>query len=235
MSIKIQRAIGSIYGFVKLSSKSYSLYGEDLVINHLFHNIGIKIGVYVDIGAFHPKWISNTYLLSKKGWKGIAVDLEPEKLKLFDYSRSNCKTICAAVVPRKNNDEIEYFAFNRLFSEWDTISYDEAEMRKNKSHFDYKKIKIPTITINEVLSEAILFANQDVDYLNIDVEGIDDEIITTIDFKKFKLKCLQFENNKFFKGSKNTQNILLNAGFVHYASMGGTHTYVASNLLKIEY
>jgi len=108
LPIKLSRLIGSLYGFLKRPSKSFSLYGEDLLLNHYFHQISLTDGVYVDIGGFHPKWISNTFLLSKQNWKGVVVDLEEEKLKLFQYFRLNCKTICAAVAPENSKNNIEY-------------------------------------------------------------------------------------------------------------------------------
>jgi len=234
LPIKVNRVIGSLYGYVKRASKSYSLYGEDLVIGHYFHNIGVTKGVYVDVGAFHPKWISNTYLLSKENWKGVVVDLEEEKMKLFRYFRPNCKTICAAVAPFENQDDIEYYSFNRLLSEWDTISKDEAEMRRKKSKVNYKKIPIPTITINEVMSCAEEYAGQPVNYLNIDIEGMDEDILRSLDFDRYSVQYIQFENNIFCKGSKDVQKILLKNGYLHYATMGGTHTYVLADTLNLD-
>lgn len=229
-----QRLIGSFYGYLKLPQLSYSLYGEDIVIYHFFKNIGLKNGVYVDIGAFHPKWISNTHLLSKKRWKGVVVDLEEYKLKPFKYFRSNCKTICAAVHPNAEIEFIDYYAFDRLLSEWDTTSKMEAEMRQKKSSVNYKRIKVQTITINEILRTTKKFTGGNCDYLNIDIEGMDESIIENIDFKVNKIKCIQFENNFFFAGTKKVQSVLSKNGYIHYASMGGTHTYVLANLLNFE-
>jgi len=232
LPIKGQRIAGSLYGYLKRASKSYSLYGEDLVLGHFFDSIGVKKGVYVDIGAFHPKWISNTYLFSKKKWKGTVVDLEERKLKTFRYFRRNCLTICAALVPEKNIGNVEYYAFNRLLSEWDTISNEEAEMRREKSKTSYEKLTVLTITINEVMARTEEYTGSIVDYLNIDIEGMDEQILKSLDFDRYKVKCIQFENNIFFKGSRELQRILLQAGYVHYSSMGGTHTYVLANLLN---
>lgn len=175
LPVGVQRFIGNLYGYIKSPSKSYSLYGEDLVVFHFFHNVGVKNGVYVDIGAFHPKWISNTHLLSKNKWKGIVVDLEEEKLKLFRFFRNDCKALCAAVVPDNNIESVEYYSFNRLLSEWDTISHSEAEMRREKSNVNYIKKSVSALTINKVMSDAQKFTGHSVDYLNIDIEGMDEK------------------------------------------------------------
>ena len=60
--------------------KSYSQYGEDLIIYDFFkHHFDIK-GNYLDIGAFHPKMISNTHILHTLGWRGTVIDLDDFKL-----------------------------------------------------------------------------------------------------------------------------------------------------------
>lgn len=84
----ISRAIGFLYGF-RISKKSFSQYGEDLILESYFQKIGLSDGVYVDIGGFHPTWLSNTYLLHKKGWSGFVVDVDRLKLKTFEILRGN--------------------------------------------------------------------------------------------------------------------------------------------------
>ena len=54
----------------------------------------INKGKYLDIGAFHPRWVSNTYLLHKKGFTGYCVDLDEDRLKWFRFVRGKkVKTI----------------------------------------------------------------------------------------------------------------------------------------------
>ena len=58
-------------------NQSYSQEGEDIVLKRIF---GDKKNIfYVDVGAHHPKRFSNTYLLYKKGAKGINIDASPGK------------------------------------------------------------------------------------------------------------------------------------------------------------
>ena len=74
------------YRFLKRNTKSFSQFGEDLFIAEFFANQ--KEGKYVDLGAFHPMRLSNTYLLFKKGWSGTNVDLNPITIDLFNLN--NC-------------------------------------------------------------------------------------------------------------------------------------------------
>ena len=68
--------------FVK--KKSYSMNGEDLFINNYFKD---KIGFYVDVGAYHPLELSNTYLLYKRGWSGINIDINSLSIDYFNFLR----------------------------------------------------------------------------------------------------------------------------------------------------
>ena len=61
---------------------SYSYGGIDSLILDIFKNQ--KQGFYLDIGCGHPIKNNNTYLLNKKGWRGINIDLDEENIDLFN-------------------------------------------------------------------------------------------------------------------------------------------------------
>ena len=60
--------------YEKYSKKSYSISNVDLIIDRIFRNI--HKGVYMDVGCNHPIKYNNTYLLNKRGWSGINIDLD---------------------------------------------------------------------------------------------------------------------------------------------------------------
>ena len=62
---------------LKYKKNSYSLSGVDLIIDYIFKDK--KNGFYLDVGAQHPVSNNNTFLLFKKGWKGINIDLDKKK------------------------------------------------------------------------------------------------------------------------------------------------------------
>ena len=62
---------------------SYSFGGVDLLINYLFK--GFKKGIYVDVGAQHPISNNNTFLLFKRGWCGVNIDLDKENISYQDF------------------------------------------------------------------------------------------------------------------------------------------------------
>ena len=75
-----------IQNYIGKSKKSFSEnFGEDLFVNYFFQSK--KIGFYVDIGCNLPKNRSLTYLLYKKRWNGIKVDISPRSIKLNKFLR----------------------------------------------------------------------------------------------------------------------------------------------------
>ncbi len=79
--------------------KTYSMYGEDLIIQNFFKKK--TKGFYVDIGCYHPLDGSNTFLLYKKGWNGINVDLNKISIDLFNKARKKDENFNLAISNKK--------------------------------------------------------------------------------------------------------------------------------------
>ena len=84
-------------GFIKKNYKIfYSQFGEDRIINEILKKN--RKGIYVDVGCYHPKKYSNTFLLYRdKKWRGINIDIEEEKIALFKILRPEDINICCPV------------------------------------------------------------------------------------------------------------------------------------------
>jgi len=164
------------YLFLKRNKKSFSQFGEDLFIAEFFENQ--KEGKYVDLGAFHPMKLSNTYLLFKKGWSGTNVDLNPITIDLFNLARKNDNNICCLMAGKENLLKDVYF------EDWSAAN----SITSNENLSEKKQMKTRTF-------ESLIY--KDFDFLNIDLEGHDYEILQTIDFKKFnpKLICIEILEN----------------------------------------
>src|SRR6516165_9664242 len=72
---------------IRLARFSFTMFGEDLVIEEFVNGLGIKRGFYVDVGAFDPVMASNTLLLFRRGWSGINIDIDEEKIERFRRAR----------------------------------------------------------------------------------------------------------------------------------------------------
>ena len=85
------------------SRKSYSMYGEDLIINNFFKKK--KKGFYVDVGCYHPIDGSNTHLLFRRGWEGINIDVNSLSIDLFKAARKNDKNVNGGNVFLQNKEQ----------------------------------------------------------------------------------------------------------------------------------
>lgn len=179
------------YKYFKIS---YSQFGEDLILLKYLKYKNIEKGKYLDIGAFHPRWASNTHLLHQQGFTGYCVDLDDQKLKWFRFARGKkIKTICGAV-SNSHEEFIKVYKFKRKspFSLIDTTSLEHAEyFRSDKSKFEEKNVK--NFHINELFKKV-----GKINVLNIDIEGKDIEVIKSSNLEIIDPEIIIIEDNSGF-------------------------------------
>ena len=163
---------------------SYSYGGVDLLILDIFKNQ--KKGYYLDIGCAHPIKNNNTYLLYRKGWNGINIDLDKENIDLFNSYRKRDFNVTAAVSDKEGETDL-YFYHNK--SALNTISKQNADFQKA----DISSIKkIKTQSINKILENSP-YKDQKIDFLSVDVEGSELDIFKNFDFNKYSPKVIVVE------------------------------------------
>ena len=142
----------------------------------------------MDIGCFHPIRYNNTYLLYKSGWRGINIDLNPVCIDMFNIIRKNDENICS-VIGEKNGNVKVYI--EHLFSAANTTDKQIYEK-------DQKKNKLFKNIINSKMRKFDDIVKEKFDFLNIDVEGIDYDILKKINlvFYQPKLVCIEILENK---------------------------------------
>ena len=183
--------------FVK--KKSYSMNGEDLFINNYFKD---KIGFYVDVGAYHPLELSNTYLLYKRGWSGINIDINSLSIDYFNFLRPDDININIAVSNKKTTKTIYY---QKDKSPLNTLIPKQA---KKMFLGSIKKRKIQSETLSKIIDNT-KFKDKKINFLNIDTEGSDLEVLKNLNFIKYKpeLVCVELidsfdPDNKTVKKNK---------------------------------
>ncbi len=163
---------------------SYSYGGVDSLILDIFKNQ--KQGFYLDIGCGHPIKNNNTYLLNKKGWRGINIDLDEENIDLFNAYRRGDFNLKTAVSDKEGETDL-YFYHSK--SALNTISKKNADFQKAKLS-SIKKIK--TQTINKILENSP-YKDQKIDFLSVDVEGSELSVLKNFDFKRYSPKVIVVE------------------------------------------
>lgn len=160
-----------------LSKKNYfSFSGVDILIENIFRNQ--KKGFYIDVGCQHPIKNNNTYILHKRGWYGINIDLDKDNIDLFNVSRISDDNINIAASNKIN--EVDLFFFHKK-SPINTIDKKTSQFQKAKIS-SIKKIK--TNTLNNIIKSS-KYSNRKIDLLSIDVEGHELPVLEGLDFDKY--------------------------------------------------
>ena len=171
--------------------KSYSQVGQDLFVINYFGN-DYK-GIFIDIGANDGITFSNTKLLEEFEWTGICI--EPIK-KTFDKLVKNRNCICHNIAIDNFNGTKKFLELNGYSEMLSGIidNFDPKHLERiNREIVQHGGNKIE-IEINvKKFSDVIDLI--DIDYISIDVEGSELNILKSIDFNKHKIKIFGIENN----------------------------------------
>ena len=164
------------------SKKSYAHTEEDLFILKKFKN---KKGFYVDVGCHHPTRLNNCHLLYKNGWNGINIDISEFTIKLFNLIRRKDININIAVSLKQKKVR---FYYDKLISFY-------ISLNKRKELDRFREINSNTLT---KIIDKTKYHNRKIDFLSIDTEGKDFEVLRSLNFKKYDPKyiCIEIYSDK---------------------------------------
>lgn len=160
----------------------FGQWAEDVLIRKLFDK-SKKNGVYLDIGSYHPFTHSNTAYFWMKGWHGFNVDANPHTIKLFNKYRSTDTNIWTAIVPAVDYENGTRHVSLMLPSKADYSTGVAATGTVNNSVGNERgfsgTLQVPAISVASLLKNKNI---KNIDYLNVDIEGYDEIILSEIDF-----------------------------------------------------
>jgi FkbM family methyltransferase len=169
---------------------SYSQEGEDMILRRIFE--GKQKGFYVDVGAYHPQRFSNTYFFYVRGWRGINIDARPGCMDLFNAVRPDDINIESAIANERR--EMTYF----MFDDPALNSFDEklSRSRDKTAYSIIDRRTLFTAPLAEVLDEH-LAPDQEIDFLSVDVEGLDLEVLKSNNWDKYRPYCVLVERTDY--------------------------------------
>lgn len=176
---------------------TYSQAGEDAIAHYFFFTQGITHPTYLDIGTNKPIYGNNTFLFYKRGNKGVCIEADPSLMPeiLEHRKRDVCLNAAVTFDERTNGD---FYVFDEPAH--NTLSKEEAEYRNKVSKFKLNKvINIPFVNINNLIKEHFGTAPN---FLSLDVEGVDLEILKAIDFNAHRPDLLCVETITFSLDNK---------------------------------
>ena len=197
--------------------------GEDLEVIKIFKNI--DNGFFVDIGCYHPLQLSNTYLLYKKNWRGINVDLSEFSIDLFNSIRSEDININSAV--SSSEGQVTYY-FQKKISQLGTLKIDEA---KKRMQGDIKEKQMKSQRLTTIINNT-RYNNRKIDFLNIDAEGSDFDVLNSLDFNIYRPKLICIEIHEKDTDNSEINKFLLKLNYKKIWSATFSHIFLDSLALQ---
>lgn len=200
---------------------SYSQAGEDMIVNYLFSSLNIPYPTYLEIGTNQPVLCNNTYFFYHKGCKGVCVEPDTEMYKIIKKKRPN-DTVLNIGIGLTDAPSATFYLFPGLLNGWSTFSEEEAILRENESGTKAERVSISLKTINNIIEQ---YFDPHPNFISVDVEGLDLEILKSLDFDRFHPEVICVETISF--STTNTEKKLQGTiDFMHskgYFTYGDTH------------
>lgn len=216
----------------RLTMKSWSQLSEDRIVKWILEQVSDSDKItYLDIGAHHPRINNNTYIFYKSGGVGVSVDPNEDIARLHRKQRPKDTFMNIGVSPYYSGKE-EYYIFEK--SEFNTCSSIEAENIRHETGMNFDSRVIDVQPINNVLELVYTPNRKIIDFMSIDVEGKDEEILKAMDFSRFRPKviCAEvigYKQNVFFSQIE-IDNHMKNMNYLLVANTRLNHIYVDCNL-----
>ncbi len=200
--------------------------GQDKIIKNSFFR-SKKNGYFIEIGAFDGVLGSNCIHFEKSmKWDGIAIEpstIQFEKLKL----NRKCHLINKAIAAEEK--EVEFLEVEEGYTQMSGIineNFISEETIKKDPRSKTKKIIIKTTTFDKNIPY-----DKEIDYLSIDIEGGEMELLASIDFKKYNIKVISVENN--FPEKLNFKNFFYSKNFNYFDRVGQDEIFYNKNYFKL--
>ena len=163
---------------------SYSQNLEDYHLSLAF--AGQTSGTYIDVGAGHPIADNVSFWFYERGWQGIVVEPQPELLALYQRLRPRDRAIGDLV--GRYCGEIDFHVVERLHG----LSTTQEGFARKASAFgvDYQTVRMPVTTLATLCEKHDL---DSIDFLKIDVEGAEGDVLFGGDWKRFRPKVVVAE------------------------------------------
>lgn len=181
------RCVRDLFTWDQWSVRSWSQEGEDLILNRLLKRK--SIGFYVDVGAHHPRRFSNTYLFYRRGWHGINIDATPGSMRPFNRLRRRDTNLEIGI--DLSPSVLDYYVFNEPALNG---FVPELAKERHNSNSPYAIIKVVQVEVKPLSEVLDVYAHgRQIDFLTVDVEGLDLRVLKSNDWKKYRPKVVLAE------------------------------------------
>jgi FkbM family methyltransferase len=163
---------------------SYTQNMEDYHLSLAF--AGQKTGTYIDIGGGHPVADNVSFWFYERGWRGIVVEPQPELAALSARLRPRDVTVCGVV--GRTSGEIDFHVVDRLHGLSTTVEH--LAQKAQAFGAGYRTVRMPAMTLAELCATHDIGT---IDFLKIDVEGGEADVLSGGDWRRFRPKVIVIE------------------------------------------
>ena len=188
-------------------------------------------GVFIDVGAYDGKTISNSWFFEKhRGWTGICVEPIKEQFDLLEQNRDCVCEHCA--VGEKTGEamflHVEGYAemLSGLVDSYCESHHQRLESELHLNGGAKNLLPIQTITITDLLEKHNI---SHVDFISIDTEGGELGVLKGIDFGKITIDYVLYEDN-YPENGRSCRDLLRKNGYVFVTEIGGDFLYKREDL-----
>jgi hypothetical protein len=180
----------------------YGFTGEDRLIESLLKTRITYNGFYVDVGCNDPRFLSNSFLFYRRGWRGICVDANEKLINKHRTIRPNDTAICA-LVSDTTQERTFYELTNSVLSTTETQFLSEYVAQGQQIN---KARRLQPQTLTQILDTCQ--APAVFDYLSVDAEEHDLQVLQSLDFNRYTPRLIVVEDETFDPANPAANEIL---------------------------
>ncbi len=197
-------------------SISFAQCGEDLILHYLFTTLGITKVTYLDVGAHHPTYLSNTYLFYNAGGSGVCV--EPDPSLSGEFARKRPRDLMLNCGVGTANGLADFFILST--TSLNTFSRTEAERYESYgTQRIMQTVPVEVKTVNDIIEHNFAKCPN---LVSLDVEGLDYAVLSQFDFTRYRpevfcVETLSYTEDKTERKLDEIIDLMHARGYITYA------------------
>jgi len=205
----------------------YSQWGQDETIVNFYK--GKKNGFFIEIGAADGIQLSNTYMLEQEyGWSGICVEPIPDQYTKLVSNRP--RSYCLNMAVYNESHQTVEFDIANVCSLLSGIS-SHIDRHGAIVNSDKTTVSVQTISLNDLLFKYN--APSFIEYLSLDTEGSEYEILKNFNFNKYIFGYIDVEHNQVEPRRTHIRQLLLNNSYAYIGENCGDDRYVHGSTINL--
>nr|WP_300182956.1 FkbM family methyltransferase [uncultured Agathobaculum sp.] len=222
--LREQGAFAEVVANEQVMKKSTAQSGEDMISEYVARVLGKRLEdvTYLDLGANHAKFLSNTYYFYQKGVRGVLVEANPALIGELKFYRSG-DVILNRCIADTSGETVDFYVLNGDGLSTPDKQGAEAAIAENPILKIEQVVPVKTITVEEILDT---YFDKTPTIVNLDIEGEEMNILNSIDFTKHRPLIMIIETIPYRKhlvvGLKNQEIIdfMASKNYIEYAFTG---------------